>query len=76
MRASLAHQGRGRHRAVSLVVGERVVDSPQAAARCGRVELAFRGEVAPEDERVPAVLVRARIEQIARLDDWRASPSE
>jgi len=36
---------------------------------CGRVERAVLLEVAPEDERVSAVAVWARREQVARLDD-------
>jgi hypothetical protein len=42
------------------------VDGAETAAGGSRVELALCVDVAPEDERVAAVLVRAWVEQVAR----------
>jgi len=54
---------------LTVVVGERVVERSKPPTGCGRVERAVLLEVAPEDERVSAVAVWARREQVARLDD-------
>jgi len=52
------------------------VNGAETAAGGGRVELALRLDVAPEHERVVAVLVWPGVEQVARLDDGRAGAHE
>jgi hypothetical protein len=60
---------------LTVVVGERGVDHSQPPAGCGRLEPAGPHEVAPEDERMPVVVVRALREQVARLDHGCACAS-
>ena len=55
------------------IIVQGFVDHAKTATRSGSVELALRLEIAPEDENVPINRVRAGIEQVARLDDRRAS---
>jgi len=63
-------------RQCSFVVREGLVDHPQARAGRGRIELSAGGDKAPEDEGVTVVVMRSRVEKIARQDDRSTGSSE
>ena len=62
-------------RQLALVVGQRLVDRAEPLACRHRLDLALRLDVLPEGDDVPAVAVRAGIEQVGRRHDRRAGTS-
>ena len=62
-------------RQLAVVVGQRLVDRAEPFAGRHRLDLALRLDVLPEGDDVPAVAVRAGIEQVGRRHDRRARAS-